>query len=46
MPTEQNFMPSFPCFLQNQKCSASREAVVSINFSANSANQNNQIRMN
>jgi len=43
-PDSTKFHDIFSLFLT--KCSASREAFVSINFSTNSENQNNQIRMN
>ena len=42
-PDRTKFHAIFSLFLT--KCSASREAVVSINFSVSSENQNNQIRM-
>ena len=42
-PGRTKFHAIFSLFLT--KCSASREAVVSINFSVSSENQNNQIRM-
>ena len=42
-PDRTKFHAIFSLFLT--KCSASREAVVTINFSVSSANQDNQIRM-